>query len=109
MELSSTRSAFRVRREKTHDLLLRFPAPLVRCSKLPFRHLVSLYNTHITTTPMILAAEVSLQAHAYPCRLRNALEAHSRRSSSRRCSSHATEPPAKLTSAHPPWSGESFG
>ncbi|KAL7412147.1 hypothetical protein BDY24DRAFT_342088 [Mrakia frigida] len=34
-------------------------APLVRCSKLPFRHLVSLYNTHITTTPMMLAAEFS--------------------------------------------------
>lgn len=34
-------------------------APLVRCSKLPFRHLVSLYETHITHTPMILAQEFS--------------------------------------------------
>ncbi|KAL1405445.1 tRNA dihydrouridine synthase [Vanrija albida] len=34
-------------------------APLVRCSKLPFRHLVSLYDTHVTTTPMILAEEFS--------------------------------------------------
>ncbi|WVN88276.1 uncharacterized protein L203_103479 [Cryptococcus depauperatus CBS 7841] len=34
-------------------------APLVRCSKLPFRHLVSLYETHITHTPMILAEEFS--------------------------------------------------
>lgn len=34
-------------------------APLVRCSKLPFRHLTSMYETHITHTPMILAAEFS--------------------------------------------------
>ncbi|WWC70253.1 uncharacterized protein I206_104203 [Kwoniella pini CBS 10737] len=34
-------------------------APLVRCSKLPFRHLVSLYETQITHTPMILAEEFS--------------------------------------------------
>lgn len=34
-------------------------APLVRCSKLPFRHLCSLYETHITHTPMILAEEFS--------------------------------------------------
>lgn len=34
-------------------------APLVRCSKLPFRHLTSLYETHITHTPMILAEEFS--------------------------------------------------
>ena len=34
-------------------------APLVRCSKLPFRHLCSLYETHVTTTPMILAEEFS--------------------------------------------------
>jgi hypothetical protein len=34
-------------------------APLVRCSKLPFRHLASLYETHITHTPMILAEEFS--------------------------------------------------
>jgi tRNA-dihydrouridine synthase 4 len=34
-------------------------APLVRCSKLPFRHLCSLYETHITHTPMILAQEFS--------------------------------------------------
>ncbi|KAL7421808.1 tRNA dihydrouridine synthase [Cryptotrichosporon argae] len=34
-------------------------APLVRCSKLPFRHLVSLYETHITHTPMMLAPEFS--------------------------------------------------
>ncbi|KAI5453565.1 tRNA dihydrouridine synthase [Naganishia albida] len=34
-------------------------APLVRCSKLPFRHLASIYETHITHTPMILAEEFS--------------------------------------------------
>ncbi|KAK4689067.1 tRNA-dihydrouridine synthase 4, partial [Tremellales sp. Uapishka_1] len=34
-------------------------APLVRCSKLPFRHLCSLYETHITHTPMMLAEEFS--------------------------------------------------
>jgi tRNA-dihydrouridine synthase 4 len=34
-------------------------APLVRCSKLPFRHLASLYETHVTNTPMILAEEFS--------------------------------------------------
>jgi tRNA-dihydrouridine synthase 4 len=34
-------------------------APLVRCSKLPFRHLTSLYETHVTNTPMILAEEFS--------------------------------------------------
>jgi tRNA-dihydrouridine synthase 4 len=34
-------------------------APLVRCSKLPFRLLCSLYETHITHTPMILAQEFS--------------------------------------------------
>lgn len=34
-------------------------APLVRCSKLPFRHLCSLYETHVTHTPMILAPEFS--------------------------------------------------
>jgi tRNA-dihydrouridine synthase 4 len=34
-------------------------APLVRCSKLPFRHLCSLYETHVNTTPMILAEEFS--------------------------------------------------
>lgn len=34
-------------------------APLVRCSKLPFRHLTSLYETHVTHTPMILAQEFS--------------------------------------------------
>lgn len=34
-------------------------APLVRCSKLPFRHLTSLYETHVTHTPMILAPEFS--------------------------------------------------
>ena len=34
-------------------------APLVRCSKLPFRHLCSLYETHLTHTPMILAEEFS--------------------------------------------------
>jgi tRNA-dihydrouridine synthase 4 len=34
-------------------------APLVRCSKLPFRHLTSLYETHVTHTPMILAEEFS--------------------------------------------------
>lgn len=34
-------------------------APLVRCGKLPFRHLASLYETHITHTPMMLAPEFS--------------------------------------------------
>lgn len=34
-------------------------APLVRCSKLPFRHLCSLYETQMTHTPMILAEEFS--------------------------------------------------
>lgn len=34
-------------------------APLVRCSKLPFRHLCSLYETHVTHTPMVLAEEFS--------------------------------------------------
>ncbi|GFZ43993.1 tRNA-dihydrouridine synthase 4 [Saitozyma sp. JCM 24511] len=34
-------------------------APLVRCGKLPFRHLCSLYETHVTYTPMILAQEFS--------------------------------------------------
>lgn len=34
-------------------------APLVRCSKLPFRHLCSLYETHVTHTPMMLAEEFS--------------------------------------------------
>ncbi|KAF8331923.1 uncharacterized protein EI90DRAFT_901023 [Cantharellus anzutake] len=37
-------------------------APMVRFSKLPYRHLVSLYNTHITYTPMILAQEFSRSA-----------------------------------------------
>ncbi|EJT97179.1 FMN-linked oxidoreductase [Dacryopinax primogenitus] len=32
---------------------------MVRYSKLPFRHLVSLYDVHITHTPMILAREFS--------------------------------------------------
>ena len=46
------------------DLLEQFEtvnvlAPLVRCSKLPFRHLTSLYETHVTHTPMILAEEFS--------------------------------------------------
>lgn len=39
-------------------------APMVRYSKLPFRALVAQYNTHITTTPMILAAEFSRHAQA---------------------------------------------
>ncbi|EJD04990.1 FMN-linked oxidoreductase [Fomitiporia mediterranea MF3/22] len=39
-------------------------APMVRYSKLPFRHLASLYNCHITHTPMILAAEFSRSANA---------------------------------------------
>lgn len=34
-------------------------APMVRYSKLPFRALIARYNTHITTTPMILAEEFS--------------------------------------------------
>ncbi|KAG8979299.1 hypothetical protein FRB93_010154 [Tulasnella sp. JGI-2019a] len=37
---------------------------LVRYSKLPFRQLVSKYNCHITTTPMILAKEFSRSAVA---------------------------------------------
>lgn len=39
-------------------------APMVRYSKLPFRALVAQYNTHITTTPMILAAEFSRHPQA---------------------------------------------
>ncbi|KAK4053607.1 tRNA dihydrouridine synthase [Microbotryomycetes sp. JL221] len=39
-------------------------APMVRYSKLPFRQLVSLYETHITTTPMMLAKEFSRSAIA---------------------------------------------
>ena len=42
-------------------------APLVRCSKLPFRHLCSLYETHITHTPMILAEEFSRSQAARVC------------------------------------------
>lgn len=52
-----------------HHLLAAFPeinvcAPMVRYSKLPFRALVARYNTHITTTPMILASEFSRNARA---------------------------------------------
>ncbi|KAM0786055.1 hypothetical protein ACM66B_006866 [Microbotryomycetes sp. NB124-2] len=39
-------------------------APMVRYSKLPFRQLVSLYDCHITTTPMMLAKEFSRSAVA---------------------------------------------
>ncbi|KAA1123615.1 hypothetical protein PGTUg99_020775 [Puccinia graminis f. sp. tritici] len=39
-------------------------APMVRYSKLPFRQLVSEYETHITFTPMILAQEFCLSAKA---------------------------------------------
>ncbi|PLW12609.1 hypothetical protein PCASD_17145 [Puccinia coronata f. sp. avenae] len=39
-------------------------APMVRYSKLPFRQLVSEYETHITFTPMILAQEFSLSEKA---------------------------------------------
>ena len=39
-------------------------APLVRCSKLPFRHLCSMYETHVTHTPMILAQEFSRSQNA---------------------------------------------
>jgi len=39
-------------------------APMVRYSKLPFRQLVSLYDVHITHTPMILAKEFSRSAIA---------------------------------------------
>lgn len=39
-------------------------APMVRYSKLPFRQLVSLYETHITHTPMMLAKEFSRSAIA---------------------------------------------
>lgn len=35
---------------------------LLQISAVPFRHLVSLYNTHITHTPMILAQEFSRSA-----------------------------------------------
>ncbi|KAG8908779.1 hypothetical protein FRB99_003017 [Tulasnella sp. 403] len=52
-----------------NEMLRRFEginicAPMVRYSKLPFRHLVSRYNCHITTTPMILAKEFSRSATA---------------------------------------------
>ncbi|CAE6518961.1 unnamed protein product [Rhizoctonia solani] len=43
---------------------LNIAAPMVRYSKLPFRHLVSLYDVHITHTPMIMAAEFSRSAIA---------------------------------------------
>ncbi|WFD23280.1 tRNA-dihydrouridine(20a/20b) synthase [NAD(P)(+)] [Malassezia equina] len=39
-------------------------APMVRYSKLPFRALVAQYDTHITTTPMILATEFSRHPYA---------------------------------------------
>lgn len=39
-------------------------APMVRYSKLPFRAVVAQYETHITTTPMILATEFSRHPHA---------------------------------------------
>lgn len=39
-------------------------APMVRYSKLPFRQLVSTYETHITFTPMILAQEFCLSEKA---------------------------------------------
>ncbi|KAI9624746.1 hypothetical protein H4Q26_016664 [Puccinia striiformis f. sp. tritici PST-130] len=39
-------------------------APMVRYSKLPFRQLVSEYETHITFTPMILAQEFCLSSKA---------------------------------------------
>lgn len=39
-------------------------APMVRYSKLPFRALVAQYDTHITTTPMILASEFARSQHA---------------------------------------------
>ena len=39
-------------------------APMVRYSKLPFRALVAQYDTHITTTPMILATEFSRHPQA---------------------------------------------
>ncbi|EPQ30688.1 uncharacterized protein PFL1_01589 [Pseudozyma flocculosa PF-1] len=47
-----------------HHLLTAFPglnvcAPMVRYSKLPFRALVSRYDSHINFTPMILAKEFS--------------------------------------------------
>ncbi|WFD03419.1 tRNA-dihydrouridine(20a/20b) synthase [NAD(P)(+)] [Malassezia obtusa] len=52
-----------------HHLLGAFPeinicAPMVRYSKLPFRALTAQYDTHITTTPMILAAEFSRSQQA---------------------------------------------
>ncbi|KAL5634828.1 hypothetical protein ACGC1H_002754 [Rhizoctonia solani] len=43
---------------------LNVAAPMVRYSKLPFRHLVSLYDVHITHTPMMMAAEFSRSAIA---------------------------------------------
>ncbi|CAE6504640.1 unnamed protein product [Rhizoctonia solani] len=43
---------------------LNIAAPMVRYSKLPFRQLVSLYDVHITHTPMIMAAEFSRSAIA---------------------------------------------
>lgn len=41
-----------------------FAAPLVRHSKLPFRHLTAQYETHITHTPMMLAAEFARNSTA---------------------------------------------
>ncbi|QRW04423.1 tRNA-dihydrouridine synthase 1 [Ceratobasidium sp. AG-Ba] len=52
--------------DKMLDLFgkLNIAAPMVRYSKLPFRHLVSLYDVHITHTPMMMAAEFSRSATA---------------------------------------------
>ncbi|KAG7528787.1 hypothetical protein FFLO_05928 [Filobasidium floriforme] len=51
-------------------------APLVRCSKLPFRHLVSMYETHVTHTPMMLAPEFS---RAQTARISDFASSHSER------------------------------
>ncbi|TDL26986.1 FMN-linked oxidoreductase [Rickenella mellea] len=52
-----------------HEMLETFDginvaAPMVRYSKLPFRHLVSRHECHITHTPMILASEFSRSSNA---------------------------------------------
>lgn len=60
-------------------------APLVRHSKLPFRHLVSQYDVHITHTPMILAPEFARSFSFFPHfrRTRTELVPHRKRERSR--------------------------
>ncbi|KZO97474.1 FMN-linked oxidoreductase [Calocera viscosa TUFC12733] len=66
---ASSRRSTSLVRKRPSPLLLRahpssLPAPMVRYSKLPFRYLVSLYDVHITHTPMILAKEFSRSSAA---------------------------------------------